>query len=168
MPNSRKLLLVLGAVAVAGLAGITGWVMADDGPSRPGDVGGAEHGSAPAESELLFAASQVLASLAFINDPTIKCDGGPCLGGSREDVARAIITRCEKVGGLAFTKANPSRPAGNPTVLLDRALSAACDSVASVPIDGSSRLVEAARNHLEPLSEALLRAQAAIPPSSRP
>jgi hypothetical protein len=87
MHTSRGLLSAVGLIAVAALTGIASFVMADDQPSNPGQPGVADHGPPPAAQEIMQSSVQTLASLAYINDPTIDC-GGPCLAGSREDVVR--------------------------------------------------------------------------------
>ena len=161
-------MLFVAVLVVAGLAGVTSLVLADDAPTNPGHAGDAGHGPPPAESELMLASAQTLASLAYIDDPTIKCGGGPCLGGSREDVIRAVTERCEKVGTRAFTTANASRSKDDPGIRLDAALAAACVSIAAGPPENPGRAAAAARSHLGPLSEAFQRAQAAVVPKAVP
>jgi hypothetical protein len=159
MTKLRTLLLGLAVCAISATAGVAGMVAANDQPGTAGS-NQPEHGPPPAGSDLLVTGTQILASLAFIADPTIDC-GGPCLAGSPSQVRQAILERCEKEGIAHFAQSNPNRAPGDPLVALDRVIAEACVAMADASVDEAGEVAKRAAEQLPPLNAALTQARQA-------
>ena len=167
LPQSSRIRVLLGlclGTILGGAVVTAAMTLADDGeassPHQDEAVG--HNGSLP--PAILVEAANLISKLEHMAAPDAPCSGGPCLGGDILAVARAAMDRCAKIGGGEFLSENPQLPAGDALVILDRAVSVACQELRGAirgNDDDAGRAQAVAQARVPELRRALAEADAA-------